>query len=310
MHTILGSGGPIGIETAKALKGYKQKIRLVSRHPQKVNPDDELFSADLTRREQVMKAVEGSEVVYLLAGFPYNAKVWRATWPVVMRNVIEVCKTHAAKLVFFDNIYMYNPEYLWHMTEETPFGPVSQKGVAREQVAHMLLEEIEKGDINALFARSADFYGPSIKGNSVLTETVFNKLAKGKKAIWMISTDYKHSYTYTPDAGKATAILGNCPEAFNQVWHLPTASNPLTGHEWIETIAGELGVLPKVMRVSAGMVRFLGMFNPMMKEFVEMLYHYDRDYIFDSRKFEKRFNYLPSPYVDGIKEIIRRDYKK
>ena len=47
-QTILGSGGAIGIELAKALTAYTTDIRLVSRNPKKVNPNDEVFPADCT----------------------------------------------------------------------------------------------------------------------------------------------------------------------------------------------------------------------------------------------------------------------
>ena len=39
LHTILGSGGSIGLALADELKSYTGKIRLVSRKPEKVNPD-------------------------------------------------------------------------------------------------------------------------------------------------------------------------------------------------------------------------------------------------------------------------------
>jgi len=53
MQTILGSGGAIGIELAKALKEYSRDIRLVSRNPQKVNDTDELFPAELLISKEV-----------------------------------------------------------------------------------------------------------------------------------------------------------------------------------------------------------------------------------------------------------------
>ena len=34
----------------------------------------------------------------------------------------------------------------------------------------------------------------------------------------------------------------------------------------------------------------------------EMLYQYDSDYLFDSSKFEKKFNFKPTSYADGIKD--------
>ena len=308
MQTILGAGGVIGTELAKELNKYTDKIRLVSRNPQKVNQDDMLLSADLTKKQDVYKAVEDSKIVYLTVGLTYNAKIWEKTWPVIMRNVIDACKEYKAKLVFFDNIYMYDKDYLNPMDENTPINPPSKKGKVREHIAKMLMDEVKAGNLEALIARAADFYGPGIKGNSVLTETVFNNLKNGKKANWLGSLDYKHSFTYTPDAGKAVAILGNTPEAYGEVWHLPTASNPFTGKEWIEKIANELGVKPKYQVASKFMVRLIGLFVPIMKEFVEMIYQYDRDYIFDSSKFENKFNFTPTPYLEGIKEIVKQDY--
>jgi nucleoside-diphosphate-sugar epimerase len=306
MQTILGSGGAIGIELAKALKPYTGKIRLVSRKPQAVNPDDHLFSADLTKPEDVLKAVDGSEIVYLTVGLPYNIKVWQTSWPIIMKNVIDACKTHHAKLVFFDNVYMYDPDFFDSITEETPIRPVSKKGAVRSQIAGMIMDEVEKGDLQAIIARSADFYGPSIKNTSILTETVFKNFSNGKKAIWLSAVNYRHSFTYTPDAGKATALLGNTADAYNQVWHLPTAPDPLTGKEWIEAIANEMGVEPKFKVIPKFLVRIIGLFVPIMKETVEMMYQYDRDYVFDSSKFQKRFDFKPTPYREGIRNIIKK----
>lgn len=79
MQTLLGAGGIIGQELSKILPQYTEQIRQVSRHPTKVNPSDELFACDLTEGERVKEAVKGSEVAYLVAGLPYNTKVWQTT---------------------------------------------------------------------------------------------------------------------------------------------------------------------------------------------------------------------------------------
>ena len=68
MQTILGAGGAIGIELAKALTLYTGNIRLVSRNPKKINEADTLFPADLTKREKIFDAVNGSEIVYVTIG--------------------------------------------------------------------------------------------------------------------------------------------------------------------------------------------------------------------------------------------------
>lgn len=310
MQTILGSGGIIAIELAKALTAYTKEIRLVSRNPKKVNETDELMQADLTKSEDIQKAVKGSSVVYVTIGFPYSYKSWKANWPEFMANVIQACKDNKSRLVFFDNIYMYDANHLNGMTEETPINPPSKKGKVRAEIAKMIMDETEKGNLQALIARCADYYGPGVKRNGMVRELIISKLAAGKKANWLCSFNYKHSVTYTPDAGKATAILGNTEDAINQVWHLPTAINPPAGKEWVDLFAKEMNVKPGYQLVTKFLVFLMGLFVPIMRELREMLYQYDRDYVFDSSKFEKRFDFKPTPYVNGIREIVRKDYSK
>ncbi len=310
MQTILGSGGAIGNELAKALKEYTTQIRLVSRNPEKINETDQLFSADLTDRTKVFEAIQGSSIAYVTVGFPYNLKVWQNNWPKFIKNVLEACIEYNCKLVFFDNIYMYDPNSLNGMNEETPIDPPSKKGKIRGEIAAMIMDKVKAGKLEALIARSADFYGPNIQNSSMLTEMVFKPLSNGKKANWLSSVNFRHSFTYTPDAGKATALLGNSEKAYNQVWHLPTAEHPYTGKEWIEAIAREMGVKPRIQVASILIVKILGLFMPIMREMPEMMYQYDRDYVFNSDKFNSHFDFKTTPYLEGIKEIVNSDYKK
>ncbi len=306
MQTIIGTGGAIGVELAKALITYTDEIRLVSRTPAQVNGTDQLFPADVMKGPSLRRAVEGSAVVYVTVGFQYNYKVWRAQWPLFMTNIIAACKDVGAKLVFFDNMYMYDRNHLGHMTEATPINPSSEKGKIRAEIAQQLMDEVEAGKLTALIARSADYYGPNITNTSMLTETVINRLRAGKSAQWIKSLDFIHSMTFVPDAGKATAMLGNTDEAFNQVWHLPTHANPPTGREWVTSIATELKVKPKVQVISQFMMKSIGIFVPILKEISEMSYQYDRDYIFSSKKFDEYFNFTPTLYEIGIKEIVEQ----
>lgn len=303
MQTILGSTGVIGTELAKSLTQYTDKIRLVSRNPKSVNSTDQLVIADLTNPEQVLNAVERSDVVYLTAGLQYKINIWQTQWPIIMKNVISACKTHKAKLVFFDNVYAYGLVKGW-MKEDTLVNPVSKKGEVRAQIAQMIMNEVERGSLDAMIARAADFYGPNTP-LSFATVTVFQNLNRGKKAQWFIDANKKHSMTYTPDAGKATAILGNTSSAYNQIWHLPTDKNALTGKEFIELTAKAFGVEPRYTVLKKWMIQVVGTFIPVVKESIEMLYQNEHDYLFESTKFEKAFNFTPTSYQDGIAETVK-----
>jgi nucleoside-diphosphate-sugar epimerase len=302
MQTILGSTGIIGRELAKELIKYTNSIRLVSRNPKKVNEKDELVKADLKDKQQVINAVKGSEIVYLTAGLQYDIKVWQHDWPLIMKNVIEACKAANNKFVFFDNVYSYGKVNGW-MTEDTPYDPVSKKGEVRKQIAEMIMNEVKTGNLKAQIVRAADFYGTGTM--AFVTMMVFDRYAKGKSAQWLISDKFRHSFTYASDAAKGTALLGNTDSAYNQVWHLPTDKNVLTGKEFIELAAKEFGVKPKYMNVPKWMLRIIGLFTPEISESVEMTYQNDSDYLFSSEKFEKTFGIKPVSYSDGIKETVK-----
>jgi nucleoside-diphosphate-sugar epimerase len=300
MQTILGATGIIGKEVAKNLVQYTDRIRLVSRHPEKVNETDELISADLTLKDEVYRAVKGSEIVYLTVGLPYDLKVWETTWPVVMRNVIEACMENRARLVFFDNVYLYGKVNGW-MTEETPEHPDSKKGEVRAKIVQMLMNEVDKGSLEALITRAADFYGPDAP-LSVVSVTVFENLVRGKTAQWLVNDKVKHSFTYTPDAGKATALLGNTMNAYNQVWHLPADRDALTGEEFIKLAAEAFRTKPRYMVAKKWLIKLMGLFNKPLRENIEMLYQNDSEYLFDSSKFDKAFPFEKVTYPEGIKK--------
>jgi nucleoside-diphosphate-sugar epimerase len=305
MQTILGANGTIGKILARELPAYTDRIRLVSRNPIRVNESDELMPLDLTQPGAVEKAVQGSDIVYLTVGLEYRATVWEQSWPSLMRDTVNACLKHDAKLVFFDNVYMYDKDHVSHLTEDTPVNPPSRKGAVRKGISGILLEAVKDMGLKALIARSADFYGPGVE-NNFITQMVLKNLTAGKKPMWFVGPDIKHSFTYTPDAGKATALLGNTPDAFGQVWHLPTDNRSVTGKQFVSMIAAELGranvqlsILPKWM------LRPLGIFVPVMKEMPEMMYQYDRDYFFDSSKFTEHFGLKATPYEEGVRETCR-----
>jgi len=305
MQTILGTGGAIGTALAKELIQYDSVMRLVSRYPQKVNETDELMPGNLMDKEFTERAVKGSSVAYLTVGLEYKSKVWKEQWPIIMKNVIDACKKHKIKLVFFDNAYMYDPNYLENLTEETSVRPVSKKGKVRTEIAQNLLSEIQSGNIEAMIVRSSDFYGPNIK-NSVMIETVFLKLKEGKPAIWLGDPSTYHTMTYSSDAAKATALLGNTPDAYQQVWHLPTAREKVTGKQWVEMFAKELGKPSKFSTVSGKMVKIIGLFVSLFRELSDVMYQNENNYFFNCEKFMKRFpDFKITSPEEGVREVVK-----
>jgi nucleoside-diphosphate-sugar epimerase len=301
-HTILGAGGSVGNALAFELLKTKEDVRLVSRSNYSIT-GAESFKADLTSYQETLAAVINSDIVYLCAGLPYDSGMWAEVWPGIMQNTIDSCKNTGALLVFFDNVYMYG-KVEGKMTETTPYNPCSKKGEIRSKLAMQLETEIERKNIKAIIARSADLYGPYATKTSVPYILVFDKLMNGKSAQWMLDVNKLHSLTFTLDAARGMVLLSGREECFNQTWHLPTCDPTLDGETFIRMVAQELGVAPDYTILRKWMLKMIGFFNKTVSESYEMLYQSKFDYCFDSTKFNSFFNYKPVPYSAGIYETI------
>ena len=307
MHTILGAGGPVANALTHELAQHNETIRLVSRKTiETTSPNISWKKADLLNYDEVLEAAKGSTVIYLCAGLVYDKDVWKQQWPIIIQNVIDVTKATGARLIFFDNVYMYGLVN-GPMTENTPYNPISIKGEVRAAIANKLMAEIKAGNIRASIVRAADFYGADSK-NSFLDMMVLDKYAKKEKAQWVGDPKVRHNFSYIPDMGKAMYLLGQNPDSDNQIWHLPTAP-AITGQEFIELAAKNFNVKPSYMKINKLLLFLVGLFQKVVMGTVEMYYQYNHDYIFDSSKFEKAFNFKPTSYEDGIKEMANTLYK-
>lgn len=302
-HIILGASGAIGNILAGELLAGDQDVKLVSRKGYSLKGAESAV-ADVTDFEATNAVIDKSAIVYLMVGLPYDRAIWREQWPKIMENVIRACQENNARLIFFDNVYLYG-RVQGKMTENSPAKPVSEKGKIRAEIADYLLSQMDKGKLKALIARSADFYGPYADKISLPYIFYFSKLAAGKKAQVLANARTRHSYTYTVDCAKALCLLAGEEKAFNQVWHLPTAGPAITDEEFIKIVARKLDVEPKYTILKKWMVKMAGIFDKQIREVYEMLYQNKFDYEFDSSKFESFFNYRPTAYENGIEETVR-----
>lgn len=301
-HTILGAGGSIASALTIELLKSNEKVRLVSRSSHSVNGTESVI-ADISFFDQTLKSVKDSDFVYLCVGLSYDTEVWSVLWSRIMQNVIEACKITNAKLIFFDNVYMYG-KASGKMTETSPYDPCSRKGEIRANLAIMLQDEMRSNNLQAIIARSADLYGPYIKQNSVAYLMIFDKLMKGKSAQWLVNANTSHTFTYTLDCAKGLNLLRQNEANFQQIWHLPTSNPGITAKKFIQIAAKELNVKPDFSVLPKWMIKMAGYFNKTIYESYEMLYQLEDDYYFDSTKFNEFFNYQPISMKTELKRQL------
>ena len=300
-HVVLGGNGVVGRETIASLVEQGHDVASVTRSAPTPAPSHATsIVADLLDAASALRAVEGAEVAYLTVGLPYTTRVWRRDWPVIMQNTIDACVAHGTHLVYFDNVYAYGTTDA-PMTESTPIRPSSRKGEVRAALLETLAAAARERGLVATVGRSADFYGPGAS-TSVFNTFAIDNVAAGKAPVWLFDAHQLHSMTYTPDIGRALAVLGTDERARGRTWHLPTAP-ALTGDDYLELATG--GALAH-KTLSAATMRLGGVFVSAARESLEMAYQYMAPYVFDSSAFESTFATAPTSYRDGIAAALQR----
>ncbi len=303
MQTILGANGQIAEELARELKQkYTSNIRLVSRNPKKVNDTDMLFPANLLNAEKTNQAVQGSEIVYFTVGLPVDTATWSKQSPVIMQNVINACKMNGTKLVFFDNTYM-NPQNDKSLTEETEFAPVGKKGKVRALIATMVLEGMKSKQIEAVICRAPEFYGTG-KTQSITNSLIFDNIKQGKSPKVLLKDDTFRTLIWTTDASKATALIGNTANAYNQTWHLPCDDNRLTYKQFIALVSSVYGQQFSYTVLNKLTLKVGSVFQKQIKEIQELLPRFEHNNLFDSSKFKRKFpGFTVTSYKQGVEQL-------
>lgn len=303
LHTVLGGYGAIGNAVLQELNIRNLETRAVERN--KDVPGFPTVKADLLDIAQTTKAIEGSDFVYLCVGIPYNSEIWAHDWPIVMHNVIEACSKNNAKLIFFDNIYMYGPAPLdIAFTEDHKQMPTTKKGKARKKTADLLLSAIESKQVQGLIGRSADFYGPRAI-NSTFYIMFLENMLQNKNPQSLNKPGIEHTYAYTEDNAKALVNLALDDTCYGQVWHLPVG-DPITIQEIVDLFNKNLNSEFKVIYMPGFLFYILSLFIPILKEAKEMAYQFNSPYIMSFDKFKNKFpDFKVTSYDSGIQKMIR-----
>ena len=274
-HTVLGASGAMGRAVLDELIKKNFLLRAVT------NDEDvygiETIQADLRSKAEADEAIKDSDYVYLCVGLPYKTEVWKTDWEKLMLNVTEACAKYNAKLIFFDNIYMYQSELPVDFDEKTAQNPDSEKGKARKRAADIMMDAVHKGKIKGLIGRSADFFGKRAK-NSILYVSFLERMLERKDPQFLTRTDQKHTFSFVSDNGRALVQLALNDDCYGQVWHLPTGK-PITVNEILKLFNNELGHDYKISVISPFMRNLLSRFISPVKEVGEMLYQFEQDYV-------------------------------
>src|SRR5215210_4629571 len=301
LHAIFGTG-PVGLAVMDELVSKGKRVRMVNRSGRAdVAEGVEIVGGDAADPTFAREVSVGASVVYFALNPPYDK--WPELFPPLQAGVLEGASSAGAKLVAVENLYMYGTTGGRPITEDLPYAPNTRKGTVRARMAEELIEAHKSGKVRVAVGRASDFFGPRAL-TSAAGAQVFGRAVAGKSAQVAGDPDQPHTYTYAPDIGRGLAILGEREEALGQAWHLPSPET-LTTRRFVEMIFEEAGKPARIQAAPKILLRAIGLFNPGIRETIEMLYEFEEPFVVDDSRFEREFGEQATPLREAIQRTVR-----
>jgi nucleoside-diphosphate-sugar epimerase len=303
---LFGAAGAIGRSLADALRERGEQYRVVGRDRTRLekafgsdtgaeiviwNPDDQASVRD---------AAHGIDTIIYLVGVPYNHFELH---PKTMRQTLDGAIAEGVRrLLLIGTVYPYGTPTTATVTENHPRNPTTFKGRMRREQEEILLVADRAGQIEGVILRLPDFYGPGVEAS--LLDRAFRAAAEGKAADMIGPIDTPHEFVFVPDVGPVALDLAAEPEARGRWWNLAGAG--VTSQKQLAEMAFAITGKPMKTRVMGKtMLRIVGLFNPFMRELVEMHYLQTNPVLMDDTAIRTLLgNVKKTPYADGVRRCV------
>jgi nucleoside-diphosphate-sugar epimerase len=298
-HVIFGTGA-IGLATFEALRRRGETVRLVNRSGHARVPNNiEVIGGDARDQDFTAEVAKGARVVYQTLNPPYPD--WAAQFPALQAGVLAAAQAAGARLVSMENVYLYGRPDGRPLTENRAENAHTKKGQLRGHMAAQLLAAHEAGRVEVAIGRASDYFGPNGGAQSNLGDRVFPAAIAGKTASVLGDPDQPHTYSYIPDIGEGLAVLGEHRDAPGQVWHLPNDPDTRTTRQLVDLVYQHAGQpRARLRRLPRLILRTLGLFNPTVRELLEMQYQFEEPFIVDSSKIADQLGARATPTDQAI----------
>jgi nucleoside-diphosphate-sugar epimerase len=223
--------------------------------------------------------------------------------PELMRKTLAgAIAAGVKKIVLIGTVYPYGMAGTNPVREDHPREPHTFKGRMRKEQEDLVMEAHAQGKIEATVLRLPDFYGPGVK-TSMLAGAALAAV-NGSRADVLGPIDRPHEFVYVPDVGPVVVKLLHTPAAFGKIWNLAGAG--VTSQQaLIKEMERQAGKSIKLRVAGKTLLRVLGLFNPMMRELVEMNYLITEPLIMDDSALRQLIGPIhKTPYAEGIRQTL------
>jgi nucleoside-diphosphate-sugar epimerase len=306
-HTaLIGASGALGKAIAQALGPDNRPYRVIGRSEASLrsafghDPDAEIVTWNPDDPDSVRRALSGIDTAVYMVGVNY----WQfELHPQLMRKALDgAVAAGVRRLLLIGTVYPYGLPQTERVSEDHPRQPHTFKGRMRKEQEDLVLATHAAGKLQTAVLRLPDFYGPGVDKSFLWS--AFQAAKTGKSAQLIGPIDTPHEFVYLPDAGATVARLLHEPQVWGSAWNLGGAG-VTTVRSMAEEIFAQAERAPKFTVIGKTMLRLVGLFNPMVRELVEMHYLQTSPVILDDSRLSTLLEGLnKTPYKEGIHQTL------
>jgi nucleoside-diphosphate-sugar epimerase len=303
---LFGAAGAIGNSIASALRANQQPYRVVGRSRDALQRDfgSDSFAEIVTWNPDdpasVIAAAKGIDTIIYLVGVAYDHFELH---PQLMGKTLDgAIASGVPRILLIGTVYPYGMAQTNPVREDHPRNPHTFKGRMRKEQEDLLLAADAAGKIRGAVLRLPDFYGPGV--DKSFLHMIFVAAAKGTRAQVIGPLDTPHEYVFVPDVGPVVAQLIDNPAAYGRWWHLAGAG-AITTREIVNRAFALTGHKPRMLVAGKTTLRLMGLFNPLMREMVEMNYLQTSPLVLDDAALRGLLGDIQkTTYDEGIRQCV------
>ncbi|GGH73122.1 nucleoside-diphosphate-sugar epimerase [Pullulanibacillus pueri] len=247
----------------------------------------------------IVEAAKNAEVIFQCANVSYQEMASKLL--LLGESVMMAADRLGKKIVIVDGIYVYGHQVA-KGDESHPKQPHTKKGKLRLEFENLIFNN-KWMKANPLIVRLPDYYGATSQ-NAYLQPTL-EGIAANKKSVFIGNLKTPREYVYLPDAAQMIVNIAERDDAYGENWNIPGAGL-ISGKDIIQLAREITGYRKSVIPLNKTAIRLMGMFDPFMREVVEIMYLTKEGFVLSGEKYEKSIGTIPiTPFKKGLEETFR-----
>lgn len=307
-YALFGATGAVGKALAAELAKKGLPFRVIGRSEERLRHDFHAYeplveycAGDLSEPAAAARAASGIETLFYTVGVPYPQF---AQHPKLTAVALEAAASAGVqRYIHLSTVYPYGVPQQEFVSESHPRNPGSFKGQMRKAQEDLVLAADKWKGMRTTILRPTDFYGPDSELSYV--RAIFDAALKGGTANVIGPIDTPHEFIFIPDLAKTLFELSKREEAYGVAWNV-AGPGLITTRQFAELVFGAVRQKPRLRAVGKFMLRVLGLFDPFLREVVEMHYLWTTPVKLDDSRLRRLLPDLQkTPYAEGIRLTIR-----